>query len=83
MINQYCYICKRTTGFRRSIGFGTFLAAVVTSGFWIFAVPFYPKRCITCGGEIGEKPVRPIGGVPYPPPNASMVDRIKHELFFK
>ncbi len=44
-----CPNCNKLTGFKRVIGFGTFFAVLFTFGFWLFTIPFYPKRCITCG----------------------------------
>lgn len=45
----YCQSCKRDTGFKRALGWGTFFACVLTAGFWLLIVPFYPKRCVICG----------------------------------
>lgn len=45
----YCQNCGKRTGHKRTLGFGTFFAVVITFGLWIIAIPFYPKRCITCG----------------------------------
>src|SRR5712692_6682131 len=45
----FCPNCNKLTGYKRSLGFGTFFAVVLTAGFWLLVVPFYPKRCITCG----------------------------------
>jgi hypothetical protein len=44
-----CPNCGKLTGFKRSLGFGTFFMVVLTCGFWLLAIPFYPMRCITCG----------------------------------
>jgi hypothetical protein len=49
MITQYCNNCGKYTGHKRVIGIGTFFAAVLTLGAWIFVTPLYPKRCIVCG----------------------------------
>ena len=38
----------RTTGYERAFGFGTLFAVLVTAGFWLFALPFYPRRCTVC-----------------------------------
>lgn len=46
---MYCPNCEKLTGFKRSLGFGTFFAVVFTAGFWLLAIPFYPQRCINCG----------------------------------
>lgn len=45
----YCPNCQKQTGFRRALGFGTFFMVVITFGFWLFAIPLYPARCIVCG----------------------------------
>jgi hypothetical protein len=33
------------------LGWGTFFAALLTFGFSLLLIPFYPKRYIICGGE--------------------------------
>jgi len=45
----FCPNCNKLTGYKRVIGFGTFFAVLLTAGLWLLAIPFYPKRCITCG----------------------------------
>lgn len=45
----FCPNCGKLTGYKRALGFGTFFAVLLTAGFWLLAIPFYPKRCITCG----------------------------------
>jgi hypothetical protein len=45
----FCPNCGKLTGYKRAIGFGTFFAVLLTAGLWLLAIPFYPKRCITCG----------------------------------
>ena len=45
----HCPNCGKLTGFKRSLGFGTFFMVVLTGGLWLLAIPFYPTRCITCG----------------------------------
>jgi hypothetical protein len=45
----YCPNCAKQTGFKRALGFGTFFVALLTAGFWLLAIPFYPVRCINCG----------------------------------
>lgn len=45
----FCPNCRNLTGYKRALGFGTFFAVFLTAGFWLLALPFYPKRCITCG----------------------------------
>jgi hypothetical protein len=46
---SYCPNCKKMTGHKRALGWGTFFGSVVTLGTSLGAVPFYPKRCIICG----------------------------------
>lgn len=45
----FCPNCGKLTGYKRALGFGTFFAVLLTAGFWLLAIPFYPERCITCG----------------------------------
>ena len=47
----YCSVCGKKTGHKRSLGFGTFFAVLVTGGLWLLAIPGYPKRCVICGDE--------------------------------
>lgn len=44
-----CPNCQKLAGYKRSLGFGTLFAVIFTAGLWLFAIPFYPKRCLTCG----------------------------------
>lgn len=44
-----CRNCGKLRGHKRTIGVGTFLAVILTFGFWLFIIPCYPKRCINCG----------------------------------
>ena len=46
-----CEVCKKVTLRRRRLGFGTLFAVLVTGGFWLLAIPFYPKRCVVCGSQ--------------------------------
>lgn len=39
-----CPNCGKLTGFKRSLGFGTFFMVLLTFGFWLLAIPFYPLR---------------------------------------
>jgi len=48
MATMYCALCNRPVDARRLIGVGTIALAVATGGFWLLAVPFYPKRCSIC-----------------------------------
>lgn len=45
----FCPNCGRLTGYKRALGFGTLFAVLLTAGLWLLVIPFYPKRCITCG----------------------------------
>lgn len=45
----HCPNCGRLTGFKRSLGFGTFFMVLLTFGLWLLVIPFYPLRCINCG----------------------------------
>jgi len=49
MTTKHCKNCERLRGFKRSIGLGTLVMIVITSGFWLLLVPFYPKHCVVCG----------------------------------
>jgi len=46
-----CPVCGKPTGHKRALGIGTLLMAIVTGGLWLLVIPFYPKRCIVCGGR--------------------------------
>jgi hypothetical protein len=37
-------------GYKKTLGWGTTLAVILTFGLWLLAIPFYPSRCIGCGG---------------------------------
>jgi hypothetical protein len=49
MITCNCPNCRRRSGFKRSLGWGTFFMVILTCGFWLLLIPFYPSRCICCG----------------------------------
>jgi hypothetical protein len=49
-----CPTCAKITGFKRNLGFGTFIMIILTCGFWILAIPLYPIRCIACGSDRGQ-----------------------------
>ena len=51
METAHCESCGRATGHKRALGWGTFFAVFVTLGFWLLALPFYPKRCVVCGTQ--------------------------------
>ena len=47
----YCENCQKKSGYKRSYGWGTFFAILLTAGLWFLALPFYPLRCMNCGNE--------------------------------
>lgn len=49
MQSRYCQQCGRESGHKRALGWGTFFAVLLTFGWWLLAIPFYPKRCVICG----------------------------------
>lgn len=50
----YCLNCKKNTWHKRAFGWGTFFAVLASGGFWIFALPFYPLRCVHCYSPLGQ-----------------------------
>jgi hypothetical protein len=56
MQNLYCANCQKVTGFKRSLGFGTFFAVLITGGLWLLTIPCYPLRCVSCGSSGGTIP---------------------------
>jgi hypothetical protein len=52
---SYCPNCKKMTGHKRALGWGTYFGAALTFGTSLGAVPFYPKRCIVCGNAKREE----------------------------
>jgi hypothetical protein len=44
-----CPNCGKLAGFKRALGFGTLFMVILTCGFWLLLIPFYPARCINCG----------------------------------
>lgn len=46
---KHCAGCDKWTGHRRVFGLGTVIALLLTVGWWLFLMPFYPKRCVQCG----------------------------------
>lgn len=82
MITEYCPSCHRETGHKRALGWGTFFAAILTWGFWLLILPFYPKRCIVCGTQI--KKATPARGKLYRKDtkgNPKISDQIKSDIF--
>jgi len=51
---EYCHNCDKWTGHKRNLSVGTLIMIVITFGFGILAIPFYPKRCIICGMARGQ-----------------------------
>ena len=49
MERGYCSNCQKKVSYKRELGLGTFLMIIMTMGFGIFLLPFYPKRCKRCG----------------------------------
>lgn len=50
MHSKFCPICHERTPHKRQFGIGTLILFIVTCGFWLLAMPFYPVRCGRCGG---------------------------------
>ncbi len=57
---SFCPNCGKETGHQRKLGFGTFFAVIITAGFWLLAIPFYPRRCTICNCS-------GLGLLPQPP----------------
>ena len=49
MQRYYCENCEQVTGHKRVIGAGTLIAALLTGGLSLAALPWYPLRCVLCG----------------------------------
>lgn len=49
MAIRYCALCERPVEARRRVGFGTYVAAFLSMGISLLAVPFYRPRCPICG----------------------------------
>lgn len=58
---SFCPNCGKTTSHQRKLGFGTLFAVIFTLGWWLLAIPFYPKRCTICGSEDFGAPPGPQG----------------------
>lgn len=50
----HCKNCGQYRIFKRTIGIGTLVLVLVTAGWGLLAIPFYKKRCIYCGMELGR-----------------------------
>jgi len=48
MATMYCALCQRPVEAKRFIGAGTIFLALLSAGFSLLALPFYPKRCSIC-----------------------------------
>jgi hypothetical protein len=46
---EHCPNCQKITGHKRRLGMGTFIGGLFTAGLSLFAIPWYPTRCIVCG----------------------------------
>lgn len=57
MKTLYCPECGKETGHKRSLGFGTVFAVIVTGGLWLLAILAYPSRCVVCGNAGGVGPL--------------------------
>lgn len=66
---RYCPNCSKDTGHRRALGWGTFFIVIITSGFWLLAIPFYPKRCIVCGHGNEPSSISKVSNSSYLPSN--------------
>ncbi len=56
---KYCMLCERHVEPKRSIGIGSWVLVLFTSGFWLFAFLLYPKRCPMCNGTAWGVPKTP------------------------
>ena len=63
---SYCPTCRRKTGHQRRLGFGTLFAVLITIGWWLLALPFYPRRCTICGSAESFLP-KPQPSTAVPP----------------
>lgn len=54
-----CFRCGVVEG-RRNIGVGTLLLVLITTGWWLLAIPFYKKRCPICKAQV--VPITHAGG---------------------
>lgn len=48
MAVRYCALCERPVEARRCVGFGTYIAAFLSLGISLLAVPLYRRRCPIC-----------------------------------
>jgi hypothetical protein len=46
-----CKCCNKQVIPRKKYGIGTLIGVLVTSGLWIFVMPFYPDVCYHCGSN--------------------------------
>jgi len=47
---RICTACQREVAWKRQIGVGTLILAMMTFGLWLLVIPLYPKRCPICRG---------------------------------
>jgi hypothetical protein len=52
----YCVLCQRNVPLSRNFGSGSLIAVLVTCGAWLFAMPFYSRRCTICKGATISRP---------------------------
>lgn len=52
---SYCPNCRKMTGHKRALGWGTFFGGIFTLGFSLLVIPYYPIRCIICGMKLSRK----------------------------
>jgi hypothetical protein len=46
--SDYCVLYQRNVPLGRNFGSGSLLAILLTCGAWLFAMPFYFRRCTIC-----------------------------------
>lgn len=51
MQTDYCPVCGKVTGHKRALGKKTLLAALLTLGVSLLAIPLYPLSCKVCGNQ--------------------------------
>lgn len=76
MKSRYCPNCRRVTGFKRALGWGTLFGSVVTGGWSLATIPAYPLRCIVCGTKWDDAFAEAL-------PSPSFVYTPSHILFTK
>ena len=61
MIWAFCPTCRADRAFKKHVGIGTGLGALFTGGISLLGAPFYPERCVVCGGSYYRLGVRKRG----------------------